>query len=324
MNISSSPDLRILLFNLAVTVLTGIIFGLVPALQTTKPSISGVLKDQAGAVVGGGGHHRLRKGLVIAQVTLSLLLLVAAGLFIRSLANLRNLGPGFSPERLVGFSIDPSLSGYTPERLKVFYPQLSEALSSIPGVQSVGLASVRILEDNEWDSGVSVEGFTPATPDQHAQPFMNSIGPNYFSTLGVPIIAGRDFRTSDNREVKHGPEERDWSPTTIMINEKFAKTYFPNRNPIGLHLGFGTDPGTPTDMEIIGVVKDFKYTNLRDDIPAQAFVPYLADRYLGGMSVYVRTTGDPNQLISAVRSKVHDFGFQYSHLRNAHDRNTNR
>jgi predicted permease len=306
LNISSSPDLRILLFNLAVTVLTGVIFGLVPALQTTKPNIAGTLKDQAGAVVGGGGHHGLRKALVIAQVTLSLLLLVGAGLFVRSLDNLRNLGPGFSPERLVGFNIDPSLNGYTPEHLKVFYLQVSEALRAIPGVQSVGLASVRILEDNEWDSGMSVEGFTPAKPDEHPQPYMNSIGPDYFATLGVPIVAGRDFRINDNHEVKHGPEAWNWAPTTVMINEKFAKTYFPGRNPLGLHLGFGTDPGMATDMEVIGVVKDFKYTNLRDEIPAQAFIPYVCDHYLGEMTVYLRTTGDLHQLMSAVRSKVRD------------------
>jgi predicted permease len=306
MNISSAPDLRILLFNLAVTVLTGVIFGLAPALQTTKPNLAGTLKDQGGAVVGGSGHHRLRKGLVVAQVTLSLLLLVGAGLFVRSLANLRNLGPGFSPERLIGFQIDPSLNGYTPERLKVFYPQLSDALASIPGVQSVGLASMRILEDNEWDSSMSVEGFAPAKPDEHAEPYMNSISPNYFATLGVPIVAGRDFRINDNRDIKHGPEVWNWSPTTVMINEKFAKKYFPGRNPIGLHLGYGTDPGTPTDMEVIGVVKDFKYTNLRDEIPAQAFVPYLADRFLTGMTVFVRTTADPNQLMSALRLKVRD------------------
>jgi predicted permease len=306
MHISSAPDLRILLFNLGVTIFTGIIFGLVPALQTTKPNIAGTLKDQAGAVVGGGGHHRLRKGLVVAQVTLSLLLLVGAGLFVRSLANLRNLGPGFSPERLVGFQIDPSLNGYTPERLKVFYPQLSDALSSIPGVRSVGLASMRILEDNEWDSSMSVEGFTPGKPDESAQPYMNAISPNYFATLGVPIVAGRDFTVNDRHVVKHGPEEWNWVPTTVMINEKFAKKYFAGRNPIGLHLGFGTDPGTPTDMEVIGVVKDFKYTNLRDEIPEQAYVPYLGDRFLGGMTIYVRTTGDPNQLMSTVRSTVQD------------------
>jgi len=306
MNISSAPDLRILLFNLAVTVLTGIIFGLVPALQTTKPNVAGTLKDQAGAVVGGGGNHRLRKGLVVVQVTLSLLLLVGAGLFVRSLANLRNLGPGFSPERLVAFQIDPSLNGYTPERLRIFYPQLSDALSAIPGARSVGLASMRILEDNEWDSGMSVEGFTPAKPDEHAQPYMNAIGPNYFATLGVPIVAGRDFTINDRHIVKHGPEEWNWAPTTVMINEKFAKKYFAGRNPIGLHLGFGTDPGTPTDMEVIGVVKDFKYTNLRDEIPEQAYIPYLGDRFLGGMTIYVRTTGDANQLMSTVRSTVRD------------------
>jgi predicted permease len=306
MNISSAPDLRILLFNLSVTVLTGIIFGLVPALQTTKPNLAGTLKDQAGAVVGGGGHHRLRKGLVVAQVTLSLLLLVGAGLFLRSLANLRNLGPGFSPERLVGFNIDPSLNGYTPERMKVFYPQLSDSLASIPGVQSVGLASMRILEDNEWDSSMSVEGFTPPKPGENPEPYMNSISPSYFATLGVPIVAGRDFRSNDNHEVKHGPEVWNWVSTTVMINEKFAKKFFPGRNPIGLHLGFGTDPGTPTDMEVIGVVKDFKYTNLRDEIPEQAFVPYLGSHYVGEMTVYLRTTADPNQLMTAVRSKVRD------------------
>jgi predicted permease len=305
MNISSLPDFRILLFNLAVTILTGVFFGLVPALQTTKPNIAGTLKDQAGPVVG-GGHNRLRKALVIAQVTRSLLLLVGAGLFVRSLANLRNLGPGFSSEKLVGFQIDPSLNGYTTRRMKVFYPQLSEALRSIPGVQSVGLASVRILEDNEWDSSMSAEGFTPAKPDEHAEPDMNAIGPNYFATLGVPIVAGRDFTINDNHEVKHGPESWNWSPTTVMINEKFAKKFFPGRNPIGLHLGFGTDPGTPTDMEVINVVKDFKYTNLRDEIPEQAFVPYLGGRYLGEMTVYLRTTADPNQLMSAVRSKVRE------------------
>jgi putative ABC transport system permease protein len=305
LNISSVPDLRILLFTFAVTIFTGIFFGLVPAMQTTKPNISGTLKDQAGAVVG-GGHHGLRKGLVVAQVTLSLLLLVGAGLFIRSLANLRNLGPGFPAEKLVGFNVDPSLNGYSPERMKVFYPQLAEALSSIPGVGSVGLASQRILEDNEWDSGMSVEGFTPAKPDERAQPFMNQISPNYFSTLGVPIVAGRDFTINDNKKVKHGPEAWNWAPTTVMINEKFAKKYFAGRNPIGLHLGFGTDPGTPTDMEVIGVVKDIKYTNLRDEIPEQAFIPYLGSPFLGEMTMYLRTAVDPNQLMPAVRSKVRD------------------
>ncbi|PYT91537.1 MAG: multidrug ABC transporter substrate-binding protein [Acidobacteria bacterium] len=306
MKISTLPDLRILVFTLGVTILTGVVFGLVPALQTTRPDVGSVLKDQAGAVLGGGGHKGLRKTLVVAQVALSLLLLIGAGLFLRSLKNLSNLGPGFPAERLVGFNIDPSLAGYTPERSKIYYQQFTNALSAIPGVQSVGLASMRILENNEWDSGMTVEGYTPAKPEDRAQPFMNQIGLGYFATLGVPIVAGRDFRLTDDHEIKKGPEEDDWTPTTVMINEKFAKRFFPGRNPIGLHVGFGSDPGTRTDMEIIGIVKDIKYTSLRDEIPEQAYIPYMGSHFLGGMTVYLRTAVEPNLLMSVVRTKVRD------------------
>ena len=305
LNISTLPDFRILLFTLGVTVLTGIVFGLVPALQTTRPDVGRVLKDEAGAVVG-GGHAGLRKTLVVAQVALSLLLLIGAGLFLRSLKNLSNLGPGFPVERLVGFNIDPSRGGYTPERSKIYYQQLTNALSSIPGVESVGLASMRILENNEWDSSMTVEGYTPAKPEDRAEPFMNQIGPGYFAALGVPIVAGRDFRMTDDHEIKKGPGEDDWTPTTVMINEKFAKRFFPGRNPLGLHLGFGSDPGTRTDMEIIGIVKDIKYTSLRDEIPEQAYIPYMGSHFPGSMTVYFRTAVDPNLLMPTVREKVRE------------------
>jgi predicted permease len=308
LKISTTPDFRILLFTLAVTLITGVFFGLLPALQTTKPNVAGTLKDEAAAVVG-GGHGALRKSLVIAQVTLSLLLLIGAGLFTRSLGNLRNLGPGFRAQNLVGFEIDPSYSGYNVARLKSFYPQLLDSLSSIPGVQSTGLASLRILEGDEWDSSMTAEGFSPPTPDAHPEPYMNEVSPNYFATLGVPIVNGRDFRPTDTHEIKHQPEEKGdmgWEPSVIMINETFAKKYFPGRNPVGLHVGFGSDPGTPADMEIIGVVKDIKYTSLRDDIPPQAYLPYMGDRFIGGMVVYLRTVADPDLLMSAIRSKVRD------------------
>lgn len=308
LRISTTPDLRILFFTLLVTVLTGVVFGLMPALQTTRPDVAATLKDEAAAVLG-GGHGGLRKSLVVVQVTLSLLLLIGAGLFTRSLGNLRDLGPGFPAQHLVGFEVDPSFNGYNVERQKIFYPELLDSLASIPGVQSTGLASMRILEDNEWDSSMTVEGFTPPTPDAHPEPYMNEISPDYFATMGVPIVAGRDFRPTDNHEIKHRPDEppdQGWEPAVVMINETFAKKYFAGRNPIGLHVGFGSDPGTPADMEVIGVVKDIKYTNLRDQIPAQAYLPYLASRFVGGMVVYVRTTGDPSQLMSAIRSKVRD------------------
>src|SRR5216684_638972 len=210
LNISTAPDFRILLFTLGVTILTGVVFGLVPALQTTKPDVGRTLKDQAGAVVG-GGHGRLRKALVVAQVALSLLLLIGAGLFLRSLKNLSNLGPGFPAERLVGFDVDPSRGGYTVERSKIFYQQLTDTLAAIPGVESTAIASMRIMENNEWDSGMTVEGYSPTQADDHAQAFMNQISPGYFATLGVPIVAGRDFRVTDNREVKNGPQDDDWA-----------------------------------------------------------------------------------------------------------------
>jgi predicted permease len=307
LNISTAPDLRILLFTLAVTVVTGVIFGLAPALQSTRPDVGRTLKDQAGAVVG-GGHGRLRNALVVTQVALSLLLLIGAGLFLRSLKNLSNLGPGFSAERLVGFNIDPSLNGYTPQQLNTFYQQLTDNLGAIPGVNSVAVASMRIMENNEWDSGLTAEGYSPAKPDDHPQAYMNQIGPGYFATLGVPIVAGRDFRLTDNRVIKRTDvtDDFDTTPTTVIINEKFAQKFFAARNPVGMHLGFGTDPGTHTDMEIIGVVKDIKYTNLRDEIPIQAYVPYMNSPYLGGMTIYVRTAGEPNQLMSSVRAKMRD------------------
>src|SRR5690348_15577798 len=179
LNITTLPDLRILVFTLGVTILTGVVFGLVPALQTTRPDVGRVLKDEAGAVVG-GGHTGLRKTLVVAQVALSLLLLIGAGLFLRSLENLSNLGPGFPAERLVGFNIDPSLNGYTPQQLNSFYPQLTENLGAIPGVKSVAVASMRIMENNEWDSGLTAEGYSATKPDDHPQAFMNQIGPGYF------------------------------------------------------------------------------------------------------------------------------------------------
>ncbi len=299
LNISTAPDLRILLFTLAVTVATGVIFGLAPALQATRPDVGRTLKDQAGAVVG-GGHGRLRGALVVTQV--------GAGLFLRSLKNLSNLGTGFPAERLVGFKIDPSLNGYTPQQLNGFYQQLTDNLDAIPGVKSVAVASMRIMENDEWDSGLTAEGYSPTKPDDHPQAYMNQIGPGYFATLGVPIVAGRDFRLTDNRVIKRADatDDFDTTPTTVIINEKFAQKFFAGHSPVGMHLGFGTDPGTHTDMEIIGVVKNIKYTNLRDEIPIQAYVPYMNSPYLGGMTIYVRTAGEPNQLMSSVRAKMRE------------------
>jgi len=301
---STTPDLRILLFATAVSLLTGLIFGLVPALQATKPDVAPTLKDTAGGVVGGGAHVRVRKALVAVQVMLSLLLLVGAGLFIRSLRNLRDMGPGFTTGNLAAFQVDPALSGYSTARSKLFYRRLTAELNAMPGVRSVGIAAVRILERNESDSWLTIEGYHPKaaeTPDA----YMNWIGPGYFATLDVPVLAGRDFTEQDTQQMQHGDKPDDTEPRVVMVNEKFAKRFFGSAgNAIGRHAGFGIDPGTKADMEIIGVIKDIKYTSLRDEVPVQMFEPYLAASDVSRMTVYVRTAIAPEQFFSAVRSKV--------------------
>ncbi len=301
--ISTSPDLRILAFTIAVSVLTGIVFGLAPALQSTKPELASTLKDQVTGILGGGSQGRFRKSLVVAQVTLSLLLLVGAGLFIRSLRNLRELGAGFPTENLVAFTVDPSLIGYDSPRSKVFYRRLADELTAIPGVQNVGLADMRILTGNESDSGVTVES-QGSKPAEKANPYMNSVGPGYFATLGVPILAGRDFTFQDTETIQHGARPDMKVPRVAIVNDKFAKRYFPGRSALGQHVGFGIAPNTKTEMEIVGVVKDIKYTSLRDEIPVQMFVPYIAGLHVAEMTVYVRSTLDASQMVSAIRAKV--------------------
>jgi predicted permease len=301
--ISAALDGRILVFTFGLTVVTGFLFGLFPALRAVKPEIARSLKDQAGAVVG-SGNVKLRKVLVAAQVMLSLVLLLGAGLFWKSLINLQNLGPGFPVERLIAFDLNPGLIGYNSERTKQFFLSLTDNLNALPGVRSVGLAAMRILKDNESDNWVSIEGYTPR-PGDRPDAFMNWIGPNYFGTLGAPIVAGRDFTTKDTERVVHR-EPDFWVSTKIIVNESFVKRYFAGHEGLGRHIGFGIDPNTKLDMEIIGVVKDIKYMNLRNDVPDQAFVPYLANRDFGGMTVFVRSAAGPAAMFSALRAKVRE------------------
>lgn len=252
------------------------------ALQSTRSSLLRSLKDQAGTVAGSGGSVRLRKALVITQVSFSLLLLAATGLFVQSLRNRRASGPGFPAENLIGFSLDPSLNGYSLERRKLFYQELTRNLNAAPGVQSAVLASVRILEGVEWDYSVTVEGYE-SKPEEDMNPYFNSVSPGYFLTLGIPLLAGRDFTLQDTgtNPYPFGSTALEVS-RVIIVNERFARYYFGDRNPLGRHLGHGRDPGTKTDMQIIGVFKDIRYTSLRDEIPRQVFVPYLTDPSLAG------------------------------------------
>lgn len=297
--ISTAPDWRILAFTAGVAMLTGILFGLAPAFQSTRTNVGPTLKDQATSVVGGQG--RLRKALVAAQIAVSLLLLIGAALFIRTLDNLLAVDIGFESSRLIAFSIDPSLNGYEPARVRQFSQTLLERLSRIPGVDATGFASVRILEGNQWNSGMTVEGYQPK-PDENIAIWNNSVSPGYFKSLGVPILAGRDF---DERDVfTVAPPEGVPDFKVAIVNERFARHFFGNANPIGRRIGFGTDPSTKTPIEIIGVVRDSKYTNVRDEVQRQAFFPFLQAARPSGFTVYVRTSRPAEPMFGLVRQAV--------------------
>jgi predicted permease len=255
-------------------------------------------------VVGGGGGVRLRKGLVIAQVMVSVLLLISAGLFIRSLRNLRLLDLGMKTDNLIAFNLAPLLNGYTPLRAKQLEKQVTERLSAQPGVTGMAFAQMGLLEGNEWDSSMSVEGYE-AKPGESMNPYCNAVSPGYFRTMGIPLLAGRDFDDRDARFEPADPKAQLPSYRVAIVNESYAKHYFGDRSPLGRHIGFGANPGTKTPIEIIGVVKDSKYTGVRDDIPRQVFFAFLENDNAGGAVMYARTTSQPDAAFAAVRQVVH-------------------
>jgi predicted permease len=292
MRFQTNVDLRVVAFSVAIALVTAVIFGLAPALGAVRPDIAPTLKDQAGAVAG-GGHTVWRKMLVAAQVSLSLLLLIGAGLFVRSLSNLKDLNPGFLVTNLLSFAVDPTLSGYKVERVKQFFEQLTRDLAAQPGVRSSAACVVPPLSFDEWDSTVSVEGYEPKS-DEDMNPNVNHVSPGFFKALGIPMFAGRDFTTRDAMN----------APKVVVVNEKFARHYFGERSAVGRHIGLGGDPGTKTDIEIIGVVRDTKYTTMRADVPRQVYFPYLQNDWASQMTVYVRTSLSSAEMFPRMRAAV--------------------
>jgi putative ABC transport system permease protein len=285
-------NLTVLAFVLAVSLLTAVLFGLAPALRATRPDLATTLKEQAGAVAG-GGHAGWRKVLAAAQVSLSLLLLIGAGLFVRSLQNLKDLNPGFEVTNLLSFSVDPTLSGYKPERAKQFYKQLTQELKALPGVRSGALCVVAPLSYDDWESSVAVEGYTPK-PGEDMAPHVNHVSPGFFEAFKIPLYGGRDFTERD----------ATGAPKVVIVNEKFARQYFGDRSAVGRHIGMGGDPGTKTDIEIIGVVRDTKYETMRQEIPRQIFFPYLQNDWAAGMTAFVRTDLGSAEMFSVLRAAV--------------------
>src|ERR1043166_482543 len=273
LSLPTAPDLRILAFTAAVCIGTSLLFGLIPAFGATRLRLLPALRD---ATQAGPGSSRSRNVLVGFQVFLSVLLLVAAGLFVRTLGKLRALDPGFETGSLLSFSVDPSTNGYRHERAVQYFQSLLGGIRAVPGVESAALGAIRLLDDDGWSNGIWVDGYTPAPGESNVQSF-NMVSPGYFRTLGVQILAGREFTPADARSGR----------MVAIVNQDMARRYFGGRCPIGRRFRMGGAGNTP--IEIIGVIGRTKYRSMRDTVRRQVFLDFDQHGDPTHACVYVRT-----------------------------------
>src|SRR5271165_628043 len=286
-------DAQVLMFSIGVSTLTGLLCGIIPAWQATRPDLAPSLKDQSTSSSASRTHAMFRKLLVVAQISLSLLLLIGAGLLARSFVNLATHNPGFRSENLLTFSLDPLLSGYTPERASSFYRQLTERLQTAPGARAVASAMLAPFADSDARTNVSVEGH-PYREDEDTDCNIDGISPGYFRTLGLPLVAGREFTPADNHD----------APKVVVVNETFVKYFFGNASPVGRRMAMGGGNDVKLNMEIVGVVRDSQWTNLRDKPQRFYYVPYDQIPNAGRITYFLRTALAPEQMGSTVRALV--------------------
>jgi predicted permease len=276
-------EIPALFFTAVVTLGTGLLFGLFPALHSTRPNLVTALKDQAGQPSGARAAARFRTGLAVAQIALSLALLVAAGLFTRSLVNISRVDLGLKVDNVVTFGVSPVLNGYTPQRSLQLFERLEDEIAAVPGVTGVSCALVPVLSGSNWGSDVSVQGFKTG-PDTDMNAGYNEIGPGYFKTLGIPLMSGREFKRSDVLA----------APKVAIVNEAFAKKFNLGRDAVGRRIG---NRGAELDIEIVGLVQDTQYNNVKNEKPPMFFRPFRQDEQLGYLTFYVRTALVPEQLL---------------------------
>jgi macrolide transport system ATP-binding/permease protein len=288
MDIDFRPDLRVshmvLLFTLGVTMVTGVLFGLAPALQATRPSLIPALKGEAPA---GGSRSRSSRGLVMAQTALSIILLVCAGLFLRNLEAASTVDKGFVSGNLLTADVDPGLSGYTNARSEDFYRRLTERLRGLPGVRAVGLMDQLPMSLGGSDHSVSIPGYTPG-PNENMSLGYSTVDPGFFEAMGMRIVRGRGITDQDDSA----------STPALVVNERFAERFWPGQDPLGRTVRIGT-----RDHLVVGLVPTGKYERLGEDATAYMYHAQ-AQRFESGMTILVRTTGDPMLLAGQLRAEV--------------------
>jgi predicted permease len=284
-------DPTVVAFAAGLSILTGVLFGLFPALHATRADLVTTLRSNSGKHSSTRGAVQFRSSLVTAQIALSMALLIGAGLFVRSLLNVSRVNLGLSIENVVTFSVSPERNGYTREQSRQFFQRAEESLGAIPGVTGVTETMVGLLAGNSWGNDVEVDGWKSG-PDIDSNSRFNEVGAGYFKTLGVPVLSGREFTPSD----------RLGSPKVAIVNEAFAKKFKLGRDAVGKHMA---ESGAKiNDIEIVGLVKDAKYNNVKDEIPPVYFRPWAQDSTTGFLNFYVRTAMEPRQIMRTIPAVI--------------------
>ena len=284
-------DVRVLAFTAGVSILTGLLFGIAPALRATRLDLTPALKENSASQGRGGFRFGLGKGLIALQVAVSLLLLVGAGLFLRTLRNLEHVDYGFDANNLLLFDINPGLNGYRTQRLADVYQRLADRLNAIPGVRGATCAEAPLIaHQQDITNGLLIPG---SNAPKDAQVFMNHVGPTFLETMGIPVLLGRGLARSDG----------EGSPKVVVANKAFADVFFPGDNPIGKRFKF--EESDKDYLVIVGMTGNAKYDSLRGDSPPTLYLPYLQDvENLGGQTFSVRTAAVPLSLVPAVRQAL--------------------
>jgi predicted permease len=295
-------DWRALTFTLALSLLTGIVFGLAPAWRATKVDLTPALKD-SGRSSSLALHSSLSRGLVILQVALSLVTLAGAGLFVRTLLNLQSVDPGFNTRNLLLFDVQPGLIGYKDEKVERLYQQMAERLEAMPGIQKVTFSRVPMLAGVGSTRSVYLRSALTAAPDAEGRVKASGrcdihyVRENFLDAMEIPLLAGRALKAQDDAR----------APRVAVVNQTFANKYFPNENPVGKRFTF--DSSKPDEVEVVGLAKDAKYRKQRDEIPPTVYMPWRQGlREMGSATLELRTAGDPTAVVAAVRTAMREVG----------------
>ena len=289
-----SLDGRALAFTAGITLLTGVVFGLVPALQASKPNLNETLKDAGRGSSEGGRRQLIRSTLVVLEVATALVLLVGAGLMIKSFWRLQKVDPGFNPNNAMTVEVQLPPKKYKEDKQQVaFFQQLIEKVAALPGVQAVGAGNVIPLSDNDFVLAFEIDGRPPVPPGATQSTNYYSVSADYFKAMGIPLIRGRLLAPTDTSE----------SPHVAVINETMATKLFPDEDPIGKRMTFGRRDKNPDWYEIVGIVGDVKHYGLDQATTMQTYEPYTQQTF-SYMTLVVRTAGDPTMLSTAIRGEV--------------------